>query len=133
MMLVVLVTSCAQAPVQNPSSDNKQIVTGDSATAVLFGSVRKGPIKPVQLIGEDNTAPLAGAKIDVANNKGIHVTTAVSDTLGLFIVPLVPGTYVLTAQRFSNTWPISRTPLQTVTLTGKDTTKVSFDYDTGIR
>jgi hypothetical protein len=104
------------------------------ATSAIDGLVLQGPIKPVQQIGDPNTAPLAGALITIINNANAAVVAnVVSDTSGKFFVKVTAGTYTCTPQKINNSGlPRPLDPV-IVQVPANTTVKDTLHYDTGIR
>jgi len=127
--IVIILSSCRSQSTTPGSTDTATTPIGYG----IEGLVLKGPISPVSIPGQPNTAPLAGAKIAITNSSGGFNTTVISDTSGKFFVKLSPDSYMLTPQPFSNSgWPrpqgsvISVVPANSIVY---DT----LNYDTGIR
>jgi hypothetical protein len=99
----------------------------------LLIHVRESPIAPVAIEGQDNSAPLAGATVEIQRLTGGTVGSAVSDSHGEISIRLAPGTYRLVAQPIGDArLPAPPGPAQ-VTVPTVGTAVATLDYDTGIR
>jgi len=96
--------------------------------------VLRGPISPVQRIGQINTAPLAGATISISQlNTARKPTDVVSDTNGRYYLKVSAGTYTLTPQTFPNSmYPRPQAPV-TIVVPANTVVGDTLNYDTGIR
>ncbi len=120
---------------QNAASMAERIISvnGGTVTTGVAGVVLRAPTKPVARPGEDDTAPLAGARIAVNIDGGDRIGVAVSDSAGHFLVELAAGNYILTPLPFSDQpFPVPPAPAHISVKSGQSTT-VQFVYDTGIR
>lgn len=102
----------------------------EAATAVLTGTVRRGPITPVCQIDQPCDAPL-GATFHVRRG-GREIATFVSGADGAFTVKLPPGDLIVV--------PDASAPLMNATsqerlvnLRAGALTEVNWTFDTGIR
>jgi len=99
------------------------------AVTVVTGTVEAGPIRPVSIVGQPSTRPLAGAVVE-ALRQGEVAAAAVTDDAGRYELELHPGSYLI---RATATGLRSRQPGRMVTLSGGETLTVGFVLDTGIR
>ena len=101
-------------------------------TGSLVGVVLQGPVRPVVIEGEEDTAPLADAPLEIRHESGPIAATATSGTDGTFLVTLAPGTYVVVAKSLSAGWP-KPPPPQTLTVPANGVARARIEYDTGVR
>ncbi len=106
------------------------------ARAVLSGiqgQVTEGPIRPLDIDGQPNSAPLAGVVVVVKQN-GVEVARQTTDKNGDYKISVAPGAYQVVRQRVSGSFRFPRPPAaQTATVTASQYTTVNLSYDTGIR
>jgi hypothetical protein len=141
IVLVFAISACRTVP-NNPGTGGKDSTnnggghdtTGTLATSAIDGLVLKGPITPVQRIGEINSAPLAGATISISqDNTARKPTDVVTDTNGRYYLKVGAGTYTLTPQPFANSiYPRPQGPM-TIVVPANTTVRDTLNYDTGIR
>jgi hypothetical protein len=104
-----------------------------SATAPsggIVGAVLIGPMCPVVRAGiacPDRPYP---ATIGVQDQSGKRVTQFQTDSAGQFKISLAPGTYTLVPQSPDG---FTRAGPQDVTVSGGQFTRVTINYDSGIR
>lgn len=103
--------------------------TGPDTGLSVRVSVRRGPIAPISREGEDNTAPVAGARVTVTRG-GLFVTTAGTDAGGEATLTLQPGSYVATVTECPGALAL---PGPAAFAVAGDTTSVRLKCDTGIR
>ncbi|MDX2444168.1 MAG: hypothetical protein QNK30_10250 [Bacteroidales bacterium] len=103
----------------------------DNLATGLEGKVYKGPINPVEIVGQKNDAPFA-AIFHVYDMKGNFVESFSSDKNGEFLVMLEPGDFEF---RPDDSAPIINPERQvkTVTINPGSMTKEDLYFDTGIR
>jgi hypothetical protein len=105
----------------------------EQSSALLAGSVTKGPLSPVERA--DQPRPylgVAGARIDIADVHGKQLTSVVTDAGGNFKLSLPPGTYTLTMLSLHGAM-FARDLPATVTITAGAVKRVDIHLDTGIR
>lgn len=108
-----------------------------SAQSDLAGKVYEGPISPVEMNGQPNDKPYAGAMLHIApadSSGGViggptYDVTSAAD--GSFSVQVPPGLYLVTPLSGGNGFPHASTFL--VTVLANQTSSVVIEYDTGIR
>ena len=105
-------------------------VTVDPGTGVTV-EVRRGPITPVTLEGVDNTAPVAGAVVRVADLRGSERGRGVTDGGGLASVTVAAGSYQATVVTCPGAMAVPAPA--SVTVTAGVLTQVRLECDTGIR
>ena len=97
----------------NPAGDGK---SGFSGTVTRTPTSTTSSAQP----------PVAGATIVATLSDGTVIGKAVSDGAGNYRIPLVPGTFLLTAQNISTLVPIA--PTQQYTISTDKFTTVNFVY-----
>ncbi len=106
---------------------------GSSGVPRVMGDVRVSPVTPISRQGEENSRPLAGARIAFTRESGEAVGSAISDSSGRFGIELAAGRYIATPSPFEGT-PYPRPPAaETLVVTDGATAHLSFMYDSGIR
>jgi hypothetical protein len=93
--LVLGAGGCATGPT------SKESVTGGNSsgnpqpgtTAQVTIVVRRGPLGPVELVGHESSAPVAGAIVTIRDQQDHEVARALSDTAGRAQVSIAPGEY----------------------------------------
>ena len=108
-------------------------VRTDASPGTLVGLVLRGPVRPVTLEGEEDTAPLADAPIEVRDESGAVAAIAMSGQDGTFRLALAPGNYTLVARPLSTgRWP--KPPVaQQLKVRPHLVARVRLEYDTGVR
>jgi hypothetical protein len=93
-----------------------------------------GPTTPVVHQGQSDTAPFAGALVQIQPPRGGPVVAqGTTDSTGSFSADLTPGTYLVVPMAPA-LYPGGRVPPpQLVTVVANAMTSVTFDYDTGMR
>ncbi len=105
-----------------------QIVSGITGLAVV------GPTTPLAQPGVANTAPLAGAVIDIESLAGRVLAEVTTSANGTFSVPLQPGTYRLIPLPPRSGSMLPRAVTQPiVTVYANEYSRVLVSYDSGIR
>jgi Carboxypeptidase regulatory-like domain len=98
---------------------------------VLEGTVTRGPTAPVARPGVPNEAPVADAKIQIADPSGNVVTTTVSGSDGSYSVQLLRGAYLVRV--VSPRPPFGPRAPEAVTISSGQRTHLDLQIDTGIR
>jgi hypothetical protein len=94
------------------------------------GTVRIGPISPVQQQGQPSDAPYA-ADLVVTDSAGAVVARVRSGADGSFGVDLAPGSYTITGA--TGTTPPTPPGPQAFTVRAHEFSVVTLAYDSGIR
>jgi hypothetical protein len=97
--------------------------------AVVMGAVEAGPIRPVAIVGQPSTRPVAGAVVE-AMDDGNVVAATTTDDAGCYELRVPPGTYLI---RATAEGLYSKEPGKTVTVSPGETLTIRFVLDTGIR
>jgi hypothetical protein len=84
LALTALLAACGDSSLVGSSTD---------PSVGIAVEVRRGPIMPVDRPGEDNTAPVPGAKVVVTTASGIPVAELTTDSLGAAGASVPPGDY----------------------------------------
>ena len=103
-----------------------------------------GPIRPVEILGQPNTAPLPYAVIRVSGpilpmslgaliRAPIFTQTVKADAQGRFQVAVPPGRYTVTGEPPNPGSPFPRGSTQDVTVKANEFTEITVQYDSGIR
>jgi Carboxypeptidase regulatory-like domain len=103
-----------------------------AASGRLEGSVSRGPLAPVERPGILNSAPVAGAAIEIATPAGKKIATVQSDSNGRYSAQLPPGTYRVVVTSPAAAFHRKNVPA-TVTLKAGQITRLDIRLDTGIR
>ena len=105
--------------------EKNEITTG------LEGTVFKGPINPVEIVGQVNDAPFA-AEFHVYDAKDKFVKSFLSDESGSYSVMLEPGDFKIIPDQ---TTPVIMPEHQVkeITIDGGNVKKQDLYFDTGIR
>jgi hypothetical protein len=98
---------------------------------MLEGTVTRGPTAPVARPGMPNEAPIAEAKIQIADPSGNVVTTTRSGSDGSYSVQLLNGPYLVSV--VSPRTPFGRRAPEAVTISSGQHTHLDLHVDTGIR
>jgi hypothetical protein len=127
-MRVRLCLPCAAAAVlaccNGPSEPLATLHTG------LEGTVTRGPVMPVCLVGVPCDVPFSGGFTVRQGPMPVAVAHFVSDSTGRYRVPLVPGSYTVVPD--SETPLVVGQPLE-VTVGPVGITHADLAFDTGIR
>ena len=94
------------------------------------GTVRIGPITPVQQQGQPSDAPYA-ADLVITDSNGSVVARVRSGVDGTFAMDLAPGTYSITG--VGGATPPTPSEPQTFTVRAHQFATVTLTYDSGIR
>lgn len=128
-LIAFALAGCSSASLPAIAAGNGAPVQGarpaQSSTAIISGTVSRGPLTPNQPGGSPGNAPVAGARIDVSTPGGTAIASAQSDPQGNFRVAVPPGTYTVTA-------PGLRARPATVTVSAGEEKHVDIAIDTGI-
>lgn len=93
--------------------------------------VTRGPIRPVEREGEENEAPVAGARIAVQRLDGDLFETAETDEAGRARISVPEGEYRVSVEECPGAMGLP--PAQEVKVRAGSFTEVAFACDTGIR
>jgi hypothetical protein len=105
----------------------------DQSSAILTGSVTKGPLSPIEREGGPPAfSGVPGARIDIETAQGSRLTSAVTDPRGNYEVRLPPGTYKLTMPSLHGAMFAKDLPA-TITIAAGTVKRVDIHLDTGIR
>ncbi len=94
-----------------------------------MGTVEAGPIRPVTMVGQPNTRPVAGAVVEALRDSNVVAATTADDA-GRYELRVPPGTCLI---RATAKGLHSKEPGKTVTVSAGETLTVRFVLDTGIR
>src|SRR5438876_7781903 len=96
--------------------------------------VEHGPTMPVIHQGQSDTAPFAGAVVQIQpQGGGPYLAQLTTDSNGSFSFNLPPGTYLVVAMSPALYPGGNVPPPQQVTVVANQMSSVTFDYDTGMR
>lgn len=107
-----------------------QAILGDDPDTGLEVEVHRGPLNPVEIQGEPNSAPVADASVEVRRVEGGR-TRVRTDADGLVRVPLAPGDYVVEVLSCPGSLVLPEPGEATVE--AGFLTALRLDCDTGIR
>ncbi|HLX47199.1 MAG TPA: carboxypeptidase-like regulatory domain-containing protein [Streptosporangiaceae bacterium] len=97
--------------------------------AAVTGTVEAGPVRPVGIVGQPNTRPVAGAVVEALRDGNVVAATTADDA-GRYELTVPPGTCLI---RATAKGLHSKEPGKTVTVSPGETLTVRFVLDTGIR
>ena len=97
----------------------------------MIVSVWKGPIQPVAMEGQENSAPVAGAVILVERVDGSGSSRITTGAEGRITANFRPGAYAVTVEECPGAMVLPE-PVGAVVISG-GFALVRFDCDTGIR
>ncbi len=123
--LVVFVLGCV--PAAKPSSTPLDPTTG------IAGTVRAGPVCPVERPGDPQCAPriVSAAQIVAIDASGASVGQATTSPLGVYQILIRPGSYTIEARPVAGL--IGQPGPTAVTVVAGRLVTVDLEYDTGIR
>lgn len=111
---LLLLLGCATAP--------------DDAVQVPI-EVRKGPISPVVMDGDSNSAPVEGARVTLRS--GLVTRSYRTDAAGTALAEISPGTYEVRVTECPGALALPAP--ETVTVAAGGDTRIQLECDTGIR
>lgn len=91
--------------------------------------VRKGPISPVVMDGESNSAPVEGARVTLRS--GLVQRSYRTDATGAALAQISPGTYEVRVTECPGALALPAP--ETVTVAPGGDTRIQLECDTGIR
>lgn len=129
-LTALVLAGCGSPPVFYPSSSGNDAAAQtmpQQSTAVIAGTVSRGPVTPNQPAGHPGAAPVPNARIDVATPDGTAVTSTQTDAQGNFRIAMPPGTYrITTASGRSKDLPA------TVAISPGEEKRLDITIDTGL-
>lgn len=97
IVLAVLLSSVCGSISCPPNVSAQTAPNADAATAILRGKVTISPTMPVERAGGPPAiAPLAGARVNITDQSGAPIASAITGADGTYSAPIAPGNYLVT-------------------------------------
>ncbi len=101
-------------------------------SGTLEGRITRGPLAPVERLGIPNSAPVAGARLEIAAPTREKIATVESNSEGEYSVELATATHLVTVTSPAGAFNRPNPPL-TVSVKAGEPTHLDIRLDTGIR